>query len=51
MKRKLFDYYGGNMARHIIIIRLIFFGNYGNTWDAVISRFKGKPAKKQQPAV
>lgn len=27
-------------------IRLIFFGNlYGNTWDAVLSRFKGTPAK------
>ncbi|MCF8360748.1 MAG: carboxymuconolactone decarboxylase family protein [Prolixibacteraceae bacterium] len=47
MNRRLFDHYGDKTARHIIIIiRLIFFGNlYGNTWDAVISRFKGKPAK------
>lgn len=47
MTKKLFDYYGNPTANHIIlIIRMIFFGNlYGNTWDAVISRFKGNPAK------
>ncbi len=47
MTRKLFDFYGDKTANHIILlIRMIFFGNlYGNTWDAVISRFKGKPAK------
>ena len=34
-------------AKHIIqFIRIIFFGNLlGNTWDAVLSRFKGKPAE------
>jgi AhpD family alkylhydroperoxidase len=46
MTIRLFDYYGEKTARHIIhVIRMIFFGNlYGNTWDAVISRFKGTPA-------
>ena len=45
--KKLFDYYGEKTAKHIIlVIRMIFFGNlYGNTWDAVISRCKGKPAQ------
>ena len=47
MTRKLFDFYGDKTANHIILlIRMIFFGNlYGNTWDAAISRFNGKPAK------
>jgi AhpD family alkylhydroperoxidase len=47
MTTKLFDYYGDKTANDIIlVIRMIFFGNlYGNTWDAVISRFKGRPAK------
>ncbi len=47
LTKKLFDDYGDRTARHIIlIIRMIFFGNlYGNTWDAVLSRFKGNPAK------
>lgn len=46
MTQKLFDYYGEKTARQIILfIRMIFFGNlYGNTWDAVWSRFKGAPA-------
>lgn len=46
MTKKLFDYYGEKTAKQIIlVIRMIFFGNlYGNTWDAVISRFRGKPA-------
>ena len=46
MTRKLITYYGTKTAGHIIlIIRMIFFGNlYGNTWDAVMSRFKGSPA-------
>lgn len=44
---KLFNYYGEKTAQHIIlIVRMIFWGNlYGNTWDAVLSRFKGSPAK------
>lgn len=47
MTQKLVNFYGGETARHIILfIRMIFFGNlYGNTWDAVLSRFKGTPAK------
>ncbi len=46
MKEKLFDYYGDKTANHIIlIIRMIYFGNLsGNTFDAFISRFKGKKA-------
>ena len=46
--KKLFDYYGGATSKQIIlIIRTIYFGNlYGNTWDAVLSRFKGVPAVK-----
>lgn len=46
MTKRLYDYYGEKTALHIILmIRIIFFGNlYANTWDAVISRFKGKPA-------
>jgi AhpD family alkylhydroperoxidase len=46
MTKKLFDYYGDKTAKNIIlVIRIISFGNlYGNTWDAVISRLKGKPA-------
>ncbi len=46
MTKRLFDYYGENTANHIILmIRIIFFGNlWGNTWEAVISRLKGKPA-------
>ena len=45
MTAKLFDYYEDKTAKHIILlIRMIFFGNlFGNTWDAVIDRFKGKP--------
>lgn len=43
MTDRLFDYYGEKTANHIIlVIRMIYFGNlYGNTWDAVISRFRG----------
>lgn len=46
MTKKLFNYYGERTAKHmILVIRMISFGNlYGNTWDAVISRLKGKPA-------
>ena len=47
MDQKLIAYYGDKMANDVVlVIRMIFFGNlYGNTWDAVISRFKGNPAK------
>jgi AhpD family alkylhydroperoxidase len=47
LKKKLFDFYGEKTAGHIVLlIRMIFFGNlFGNTWDAVLSRFKGNPAK------
>jgi len=44
MKEKILEFYGEKTAGHIhLVIRMIFFGNlYGNTWDAVISRFKGQ---------
>jgi len=44
---RLFDEYGERTAEHILVlIRTIYFGNLlGNTWDAVLSRFKGRPAK------
>ncbi|HNQ67774.1 MAG TPA: carboxymuconolactone decarboxylase family protein [Bacteroidales bacterium] len=47
MLKKFIDYYGEKTSKQImLIIRMIFFGNlYGNTWDAVISRYKGVPAK------
>lgn len=47
MTEKLFETYGEKTANDILlVIRMIFFGNlYGNTWDAVMSRFKGTPAK------
>ena len=46
MTEKLYEYYGEDAANQIVLaIRAIFFANlFGNTWDAVISRFKGKPA-------
>ena len=46
MTARLFDTYGHRTAKHIVlVIRLISFGNLlGNTWDAVLSRFKGRPA-------
>lgn len=48
MTQNLLEAYGEEKANHILlIIRMINFGNlYGNTWDAVISRFKGSPALK-----
>ncbi|MEQ1587431.1 MAG: carboxymuconolactone decarboxylase family protein [Cyclobacteriaceae bacterium] len=47
MSEKLIDHYGEKTAKQIaLVIRMIFFGNlYGNTWDAVLSRFNGNPAK------
>ena len=47
MKNKFYNFYGRETAKHIyLFIRMIFFGNlFGNTWDAVISRFKGNPAE------
>lgn len=47
MVTKLFDYYGTETAKHIIlIIRMIFFGNLlGNTFDAFLSRLKGNKAE------
>jgi AhpD family alkylhydroperoxidase len=46
MTDRLFETYGEKTAKHILLfIRMINFGNLaGNTWDSVISRFKGKPA-------
>ena len=47
MTKKLFDFYGEKTAKHIILmIRMIFFGNLsGNTFDAFLSRLKGKKAQ------
>jgi AhpD family alkylhydroperoxidase len=47
MTARLFDEYGERTANHILaLIRAIYFGNlFGNTWDAVLSRLKGNPAK------
>jgi AhpD family alkylhydroperoxidase len=47
MNEKLSIYYGDETAKQIIlIIRIIFFGNLlGNTWDAILSRLKGNPAR------
>ena len=46
MTRKFHDYYGERDAKDIyLFIRIIYFGNLtGNTWDGVLSRFKGNPA-------
>jgi len=46
MTGRLFEYYGDNTARDIILaIRAVTFGNlYFNTWRAILSRFKGNPA-------
>lgn len=46
MTDKLFAYYGEKTAKDIILaIRAVTFGNlYFNTWEAIISRCKGKPA-------
>ena len=40
------EFYGRKTANDVyIFIRIIYWGNLiGNTWDAVLSRFKGNPA-------
>ncbi len=50
MTAQLFDFYGDKTAKHIILlIRMIFFGNlFGNTWAAVLNRFKGKPHEQSK---
>ncbi len=47
MTERFFDFYGETTTNDVLLfIRMIFFGNLlGNTWDAVISRLKGKPAE------
>jgi AhpD family alkylhydroperoxidase len=47
MERQLVDFYGEENAAHIkTYIEMIFFGNLlGNTFDAFLSRLKGKPAQ------
>ena len=47
MTAQFLDYYGEKTAEDIVLfIRMIYFGNlFGNTCDAVISRFKGNPAE------
>ncbi len=48
MTEKLNNFYGEITANHIfLIIRMIYFGNLtGNTFDAFLSRLKGKKALK-----
>ncbi len=52
MTARLFDSYGQRTAKHImLVIRMISFGNLlGNTWDAVLSRFKGRLAPESNVA-
>lgn len=47
MINQFVEFYGEKTAKNItMMIRMIFFGNlYGNTFDAFISRLKGKKAK------
>lgn len=47
MTRKFRESYDKKTGDDIyLFIRLINFGNlFGNTWDGIISRFKGRPAK------
>lgn len=47
MTEKFESYYGNETASHIfMMIRMIYFGNLtGNTFDAFISRLKGKKAE------
>ena len=51
MEEKLVQFYGPQTAAHIQqIIRMIYFGNLsGNTFDAFLSRLKGKPAASSNP--
>ncbi|TNF32089.1 MAG: carboxymuconolactone decarboxylase family protein [Deltaproteobacteria bacterium] len=51
MSARLLDRYGERTARHVLLfIRMITFGNLlGNTWDAALSRFKGRPAPRSNP--
>lgn len=46
--QRLLDYYGEQTTKDILAyLRMITFGNlYGNTFDAMISRFLGKPASE-----
>lgn len=46
-EERLYQYYGRKKAGHIVsYIQIIYFGNLaGNTVDAFLNRFKGKPAE------
>lgn len=48
MRAKLSAFYGETTATHLCyLLRVISFGNLqGNTFDAFLSRLKGKPAEK-----
>lgn len=48
MTEKLVSFYGEETAAQVVlIIRMITFGNLsGNTWDAILSRLRGNPAKE-----
>ncbi len=52
MDAKLVQSYGERTALDVLLfIRMIFFGNLaGNTWDAALSRFRGRPADNSSPA-
>jgi AhpD family alkylhydroperoxidase len=52
MTARLLETYGARTAQHIMLaIRVISFGNLmGNTWDGVLSRFKGRPAPESNVA-
>lgn len=47
MTLRLTEFYGERTAKDVFLfIRVIYFGNLtGNTWDAVLSRFRGNPAE------
>jgi len=47
MTANLTGFYGKKIASDIyLFIRIIYFGNLtGNTWDAVLNRFRGNPAE------
>jgi AhpD family alkylhydroperoxidase len=47
MTKTFYEFYGEKTATDLFMsMRMIYFGNlFGNTWDAVISRFRGHPVK------
>jgi len=47
MTTTFYEFYGEETATDLFMsMRMIYFGNlFGNTWDAVISRFRGRPVR------